>query len=1142
MKKLLLTTIVLLLDICTASALGQTLIFGADSDDEEDALQTVTDVILMGDHNMLECNVGDDLTAYLNSLLIVLPEDAADKAVKWSNVSGGDAVAITDEGSIKAVKRGMAILQAAAVDNPNAKATVTIKVHNPAMDIHFAKDTITVEYGTEAVDIGQILAENISFYPSDFESLDGVTITSDRPDDVVAIDELTVDSLKLRVKARAVGSGRAVITVGIDYRDYLKEYTSETDTVDSLEFRVYSLRVTKSFMVDVIGKEVPVEGLLNTSTREFEECNVGDDLTAHLNRIVQALPEGATNKAVEWTVLRDGDAVDVTDGGTVKAVKPGMAILQATAADNRNVTAMVTVLVHNPAADIRFGSDTLYAKYFKETFDISQKLIDNISFLPSDYESLEGITVTSDRPDDVVSIEEVAFDMDTQELSLKARVLGAGIAVVTVGIEYRDYLKEYTSATDTVCRTRVTRSFTMDVIQGIIPVSSIENTSSRELEECNVGDDLTSYLNSLITVLPEDAYDKSVIWTTDGATDYAEEGEVSIGDDCVIKAVRSGKVRLVATSNDNRNATAYVTVLVHNPATDIQLTNTTINYEYNGSPSDVGQKIQENISFLPSDFESIDGLTVISDRQDDVVAIDDFVCNMDTHSLELTARAIGSGEATITVSFDYRNYLLDYTSPAAMEHRTKVSKSFIVAVTIPTVSSLTYPDDLVLSRRHNVHVHLSKEPEYGILDPSLVEIRIEESKNEGWGEAAIAIPSTSSATEWNMRGKYIGSYRYQVYYNGQPQLTNSGATEGVIHIPAEYLVAQGWDWISLYATGQTGSLPIDRAWDWIQEIRSQHELLYNDPESGFFGDLEQLTATNGMYKVNSHYDETDAGQMVLSAGYDGLISSSTIRLPEVHRGFTWITYPHELDHSLGVLSSYLSQSASEGDMIIGRDMFAVFNDSKWRGTDDCVFEAGKGYIYFTESSTPKTINWGPSALMPEGQGVMESRGQGVRIHGADSPWTYNPYAYPDCMAVIASIDGIIDSENYLVGAFVGNECRGLGEAGDDGIACIAITGQTGDIVTFRLYNKQTGSYVMTNGSFGFDGHMGSIDNPLRLYADGTALGTVHDRAVMVKVYDLQGRCMATGRGTTDCTESLPKGIYIVCISDGSKQMKKKIKK
>ena len=1112
-------------------------------------------------HNQEECNVGDNLTSYLNSLITVVPENAADKTFTWSIPAGSvtDVVTIGSDGKIKAVKPGSTTLLATSNNNREATATVSVLVHNPATDIRFASEKISAVYSTEPVDISQKVKDNISFLPSGYESVDGFAISSDRPNDIVAIDSYSFNQKtnELSVKARAIGVGKATITVSIDYHDYLSDYTNP----GTAEHRT---KVSKSFVVDVTQGAIPVKSVRNTSSRDYEECNVGDNLTSYLKSLIQVSPDNASDKSLKWSVVR-GDAVTVSGDGTMKAVKAGTAVVQAASVDNPNATATITVLVHNPASDIRFTSETVGVVYVLDPVDISQKVKDNISFLPSGYESLEGLTITSDNTNNVVTIDDYSYNQKTNELSVKARAIGVGKATITVSIDYRDYLADYTSPAAAGHRTKVTKSFVVNVTQGEIPVQSLRNTSSHNVEECNVGDDLTSYLNSLITVLPERADDKTFRWSV--AVGNAVEA-VTIGADGVIKAVKAGQVTLVATSNNNPDATATVSVLVHNPAKDVQFATDVLDLEYYGRELDVSQNMKDNITFLPSGFESIEGLTIVSDRPNDIVTVDDVSYSLDSNELMIRARVLGEGEATITVSFNYRDYLSDYTNPATTEHRITVTKSFKVSVieVIPPVSSVLYPDELTLSRYHDVMLQLTVEPENAILDPSLVEIRIGESANKGWGSAAVATPSAAAASAWNLRGRFVGDYPYQVYYDGQPQPTANGGRQGVIHIPAEYPLAQGWDWISLYATGKSGSLPLKTKSGWmapmeiddnnyVQEIRSQHELLYKDPETGFFGDIEQLSPSDGMYKVNSHYDASIVNQMILSAGSEGLVSSFEQRLPQARKGYTWITYPHELNHSLEALAPYLLQSAADGDMIIGRDMVVAYNGSEWLGADDCVFEAGKGYIYYTESDTPKTINWGPVTLAPDTK-ASKTRGE----QASATPWTYNPYANPDCMAVIAQIKGLDNPQDYSIGAFVGDECRGQGKASAEGLFLVPVSGQSGDLVSFQLYHKPSRSYLTTSGQYRFVSHMGSVSSPLMLSATTTAIRTVGDGKLSINVSDdvimvsgavgetvldvtdIQGKCVAACQGATLSIASLPSGIYIVRATDGSRQMIKKIKK
>ena len=821
-------------------------------------------------------------------------------------------------------------------------------------------------------------------------------------------------------------------------------------------------------------------------------------------------------------------------------------------------------------------------EYHGSEADISGDIKKNISFLPKGFESIDGLSVTSDKPA-VVSVSNVSYSNNT--LNLTSKLLGVGTAKITVTISYRDYLADYTQPATTEHRKTVSKAFNVNVIQGTIPVSSLRNASTRQAEECNVGNDLTSHLNSLIKVLPDNATNKQYTWSVAAGT---AGNAVTIGSDGTIKAASAGRATLVATSKDNPQATATVSVLVHNPATDIQISNTSLRVtKIEGVDLEISELLKRNISFLPQGFESVNGLTITSSRPN-IITIDN-VSYSDDAGIALIARAISGGEATITVSISYCDYLASYKASYPIMEDWVVKKTFAVTVTEdkPQVAALTYPDELTLSRFYDVVLQLDVTPKGVKPDPSLIEIRISESPNTGWGIGATAVPSSESSDMWNLRGRFTGTYTYKVYYNGKPQLTKHGKQEGRLLIPAEYPFEHGWDWISLYAIDSSGALPLHTSVGWVAplqvdddnyvvEIRSQSGLLYNDPEKGFFGDIKQLLPEDGMYKIRSRYSNEVQDQMIFSAGYNGLVSASTRRLPQARKGYTWITYPHELNHSLEVLAPYLAQSAQDGDMIIGRDAFAFYDGDQWSGPDDFVFEAGKGYIYYTESTQPKAINWGAATLPPDAAPARLPLGRrtlarqersaqpkdACKARTSNAPWTYDAYGNPDCMAVIAAIKGTTTPNDYMVGAFVGDECRGISRlVGNEGLLFIPVSGQSGERVTFRLYHQPTGSVLpIADVSLHFAARHGSLESPLTLYTNATAIGTtgtgnlsvtIRNNIVtassavgqtILTVTDVQGKQVANCQGATLSLAQLPEGVYIVHVTDGYQQVTKKIKK
>lgn len=95
-------------------------------------------------------------------------------------------------------------------------------------------------------------------------------------------------------------------------------------------------------------------------------------------------------------------------------------------------------------------------------------------------------------------------------------------------------------------------------VKVVQPVTSIVlNTKEKTL---NVGDSYTL----IVTINPNDADNKNIIWTSDNP-------EIASIENGTIKALRAGIVKIIATSEDNNNATDYCEVIVTQPTTGISL-------------------------------------------------------------------------------------------------------------------------------------------------------------------------------------------------------------------------------------------------------------------------------------------------------------------------------------------------------------------------------------------------------------------------------------------------------------------------------------------------------------------------------------------------------------------------------------------
>ena len=430
----------------------------------------------------------------------------------------------------------------------------------------------------------------------------------------------------------------------------------------------------------------------------------------------------------------------------------------------------------------------------------------------------------------------------------------------------------------------------------------------------------------------------------------------------------------------------------------------------------------------------------------------------------------------------------------------------------------------------------------GTVDPSKVEVRF----TSNYTVNPVTATSDETGLVWTIKSSMTGTFIFYVSYDGVNQYSKEKTETGTLIVNQTITLGNGWDWITVNGTpAGSGSIILLSNGKWVSEmqndngkvieIRSQTALLYNDPTYGLFGDITELKPSDGMYKIKTE------GNVVFDLGTSvNAISASD--LPQTVKGYTWLGYPHQIDQPLSALESALSTTAEEGDMIIGKDNFAEFNGSSWDAVDGFTFKAGKGYMYYTQGNGGKTINWGtpdPSAAKAfEGTFLAKSNAPRMKI------WEYDNSAFADNMPIVAVLSGIDDPENYSVGAFVGDECRGEGGIAGGKYMFINVGGTAGETVTFKLYNYLDGTYSELTNTLTYGGKAGSLKNPVELIGQTTAIRTISigDSEAIITITNAAGTVVRSTVGTSISLEGLPRGMYIITTNDGLHRISKKIVK
>ena len=148
------------------------------------------------------------------------------------------------------------------------------------------------------------------------------------------------------------------------------------------------------------------------------------------------------------------------------------------------------------------------------------------------------------------------------------------------------------------------------------------------------------------------------------------------------------------------------------------------------------------------------------------------------------------------------------------------------------------------------------------------------------------------------------------------------------------------------------------------------------------------------------------------------------------------------------------------------------------------------------------------------------------LHAQDSQWSVNPYDYKYDMTVYAKVvyDGaeVSDYSNYEIGAFVGNECRGVGDVQTkDSYTWVYLRVRSnqasGEKLVFKLYDKSTGRTSVIKPSqviaFSSQGMIGKPSSPVTLEKPSYTLGDVNEDGI-IDVADIVGVHQITAGGST----------------------------
>lgn len=668
-----------------------------------------------------------------------------------------------------------------------------------------------------------------------------------------------------------------------------------------------------------------------------------------------------------------------------------------------------------------------------------------------------------------------------------------------------------------------------------------------------IGDNLLDILPSGYKVMPEDATDRSVRYEVLPSYNQDQEFKYNeILDDNGSEGIfarKPGRARIAIISNQNPQATCTYEVIVKDGPTNITFKQEEMTFLMpikDTDKWDISEDIRNNIIMTPSwpkyeEYESYD----IAQSNLDISSLTDAVkLYYDFKKDSLSASVVKVGEGWIDISYSSERTIA--TEEGLRNDEYEISNHFHVTI-LESLKGFKVDEYVEMVSTETRDFVLTPDPVGAEVDPSRVEVTITPNTyvSEEWKSIVEIVPTDETMLNYTIRPHSVGRATISVKLDGVEVASSN------VLIGQRYMQKAGWKWASLYGGDVSWNSPEYELGNVVEEIRSEDALLHNDPEYGYFGDINRLESGT-CYKIK--VKEEEPGLLDLRIMYTGAYEDMRTHRQIVPM-WNWLGNPYQYDHDINSVFSTEDAYANKfnvGDRIVSKDNgFAEYNGEKWTGTLTTL-HAGLGYMYFNAGSENVDMEYQRESLMPQGTPVMNAP------QHKQSVWTYNSAPFADNMTIVADLGNDYSAERFTVGAFVGDECRGEGEM-IDGKCFITVHADKGETISFKLHDAVSGEMRTINEQMPFAKMAGSLRAPQRLTVGGIVTGitaadiassgiAVVDGQITVLGMDVadvivcnaSGAVVSTGETTV---AGLPSGVYVVKVKtkDGKTVTKKLVK-
>lgn len=417
-------------------------------------------------------------------------------------------------------------------------------------------------------------------------------------------------------------------------------------------------------------------------------------------------------------------------------------------------------------------------------------------------------------------------------------------------------------------------------------------------------------------------------------------------------------------------------------------------------------------------------------------------------------------------------------------------------------------------------------------------------------EPAEATLNEEGKATFIISGELPGQTMIQFAVEGmdmKPEVKVSVVEAGEKEITRNYTLSMGWNWFSINVQDQNLNdipallAPIKES---VLILKGQNGELTNKNENDWEGSLNSLNTTQA-YKIKM---KKEATLELTGKGADP--TSNTITL---NQGWNWIGYIPTV--TLPLEQALQNLQAEENDLIKGLDSFAIYDGSTWTGSLTHLLP-GEGYMYYSQSV--KSFNY-------------TANGTESEPSTPSAQWSYDIHQSEDNVIAIAELyNGEQKAEigKFLVGVFVGDECRGIAVEKDGYLFITAHGEQTDGKLTLRAFDTADQQEYNVKEEIEWSGTLtGSLTTPVSLHiGEATGITPISEGLLVypspvrhrlyirgeignieeVRISDTAGQTLILDKQVIPNeginVSSLSKGIYFIIIKTDNEVIQQKFMK